>query len=81
MKKIFLVLLTAVMLVGCSGEVNSVDGKNKNELKIKNDSGSYYDYIYTYIITDTETDREYIVVRNTSPDGGVAITPRLRSEP
>lgn len=78
MKKIFLVILTATMLVGCSGEVDSVNAENKNALKIKKDKEIFLQNISTYIITDTETDNEYIVVIKLGEGGGVAITPRLR---
>ena len=85
MKKIFAIVLASVLLIGCDTDT-SVEAGNNTELKITEDVGNGYSgwgsAIQTYIITDTETDIEYIVVRYSGESkGGITITPRLRSNP
>jgi len=79
-KKIILILALSVLLIGCDADVNTVEAEKKYVLKLEKDKqGSYFNEVMSYIITDTETDQEYIVVKNVSK-GGVAITPRLKPE-
>lgn len=82
MKKIALILAISVLLIGCDADVNTdtVDAENKNQLIITGDATKFSESLRAYIITDTETDQEYIVVKYTSAGGGVAITPRLKPE-
>lgn len=80
MKKMILIIsLTTLLLVGCDTDTSNASGKNV--LIIKDDSTSYTEYLDTCIVTDTENDVDYIVVKNTATGGGIAITPRLRSNP
>lgn len=82
MKKIFAIVLASVLLVGCDADT-SVEADNNTKLKITEDADAGWgSAIQTYIITDKETDVEYIVVRFSADGrGGIAITPRLRSNP
>lgn len=80
MKKIALILAISVLLIGCDADVNTVDAENKNQLIITGDATKFRESLRAYIITDTETDQEYIVVKYASAGGGVAITPRLKPE-
>lgn len=80
MKKVLvLISLVGLLLVGCNTEIS--EAKNTEVLKIKKDVLGYGDWLgesvkmYTYIITDKETDNEYIVVKT---DNGLTITPRLK---
>lgn len=82
MKKIFVIILTSVLLIGCDADT-SVEAENSTKLKITQDAdGRWGSGMQTYIITDTETDIDYIVVKFSGDSkGGIAITPRLRNNP
>lgn len=80
MKKIILILAVSVLLIGCDADVNTVEAEKKNQLIITGDATKFGESLRTFIITDTETDQEYIVVKYVSAGGGVAITPRLKPE-
>ena len=62
-------------MVGCDIEVS--EAENTNALKIKKDATEYGYSMRTFIITDTETDCEYIVVQGAE---SIAITPRIKPE-
>lgn len=65
MKKIFLISILALLLIGCDADVNTVEAEKKTRVKVTEqgwDSSYYGSYCNTYLITDTETGNEYIAV-------------------
>ena len=66
MKKIILISLLALFLIGCNADVNTVEAEKKQRVKVTEQDRVYEGYnggyCNTYLITDTETGNEYIGV-------------------
>lgn len=65
MKKIILISILALLLIGCDADVNTVEAKKKQRVTVTaqgRESSFDGSYCTTYLITDTKTDNEYIAV-------------------
>lgn len=73
MKYLLVILSLAMLVTGCSGDIQAEKSVSSNRL-ILVDSVNLTGFTHVYIIRDTKTNKEYIVTTRSS-EGGAGICP------